>query len=119
LQMLKKIRFDAAFTFVYSPREGTEAAGMENQMETTTKKRRIMEINELQNQISLERNLELLNQEVEILVEGISKTDPDFYTGRTRTNKIVHFSSPRNMLGELFKIKITGAKSWTLTGELS
>ena len=118
LQALERIRFDAAFIFVYSPREGTEAAEMANQVDAAIKKRRVMVINELQNRISLEKNQELLNKELEILVEGISKTDPHVYTGRTRTNKIAHFTTTKKCLGELLKIKIVEAKSWTLFGKL-
>jgi tRNA-2-methylthio-N6-dimethylallyladenosine synthase len=118
LALLEQIRFDSAYTFVYSPREGTKAAAMTTQISPETKKQRIMEVNTLQNRISLEENWKLLNQKVEVLVEGTSKKNPEMYTGRTRTNKIVHFPSQENLLGKLVTLKITDVKSWSLMGKL-
>ncbi|RJX27611.1 MAG: tRNA (N6-isopentenyl adenosine(37)-C2)-methylthiotransferase MiaB [Dethiobacter sp.] len=117
LDMLEKVRFDAAYTFVYSPRKGTKATEMEGQVTSDIKKKRIIILNELQSRISMEVNQQLLGTEQVVLVEGRSKTDPNVYTGRTRTNKIVHFStSEKNLLGMLVNVDITEAKSWTLTG---
>lgn len=117
VDMLEKVRFDAAYIFVYSPRKGTKAAEMEDQVPADVKKRRIVLINEIQSRISLEINQQLLGTEQLVLVEGKSKTDTNFYTGRTRTNKIVHFSTKKNLLGMFVNVEIIGAKSWTLTGK--
>lgn len=120
MDMVEQMRFDSAFTFVYSPRKGTKAAEMENQVPPDVKKQRITKLNEVQNKISLEENEKLLGTVEGILVEGQSKNDPEMYTGRTRTNKIVHFASgepEENLVGKLIKVKITGAKPWNLTGE--
>lgn len=116
LDIVEKVRFDAAFTFVYSPRQGTRAVSMKNQVAPALKKRRIMHLNEIQNKISLEKNQELLGTKQIVLVEGSSKTDPNTYTARTRTNKIVHFSSPKKLLGKLIALEIVEAKPWTLLG---
>ncbi len=118
IEMIREIRFDAAFTFVYSPRSGTKAAEMDDQVLLEEKKSRIMNINELQNKISLEENLKLLGTKQEVLVEGKSKTDHKIYTGRTRTNKIVHFFTDQDLTGQLLNVEIVEAKPWTLTGEL-
>ncbi len=118
IEVLQQVRFDAAFTFVYSPRSGTKAAEMEDQVSLEEKKRRIVTINKVQNNISLEENLKLLGYQQEILVEGKSKTDQNIYTGRTRTNKIVHFSTEEDLTGRLVNLEIVEAKPWTLTGKL-
>jgi len=118
MDMVRRIRFDAAFTFVYSPRKGTRAACMEDQLAPEVKKERIVALNNLQNRISLEKNEKLVGSTREVLVEGRSKTDPEMYTGRTRTNKIVHFCSNEELTGKLVKITITKARPWTLTGQL-
>jgi len=117
VQLMKEVEFDAAYTFIYSPREGTEALKLDGQIDPDEKKKRILTLNEMQGKISLKKNRQLLGTEQEVLVEGRSKTNPERYTGRTRTNKIVHFFSNEDLLGMLIKVKIIEAKSWTLTGE--
>ncbi|MDO9536432.1 MAG: tRNA (N6-isopentenyl adenosine(37)-C2)-methylthiotransferase MiaB [Bacillota bacterium] len=117
IDLMKEVEFDAAYTFIYSPREGTEALKMDGQIEPDVKKKRILTLNQIQGNISLEKNRQLLGTKQEVLVEGRSKTNPEKYTGRTRTNKIVHFFSNENLLGMLVNVKIIEAKSWTLTGE--
>ncbi len=117
LEMVKEIRFDAAYNFVYSPRKGTAAAEMKGQVDKETKTERIILLNKIQNRISLEKNRELIGTKQEVLVEGRSKNNPDMYTGRTRTNKIVHFASPENMVGKMLTVGIVEAKPWTLTGK--
>ena len=116
LDLLEKIRFDAAFTFVYSPRKGTAATEMKGQVPADIKKKRIVALNEIQNRISLEINQLLLGTEQLVLVEGKSKTNPNVYTGRTRTNKIVHFPAGEDLFGKFVIVEITEAKAWTLTG---
>ena len=81
-------------------------------------KRRIVLLNEIQNKISMEINKLLLGTEQQILVEGKSKTDPSVFTGRTRTNKIVHLSADKNLIGKFVNVEITETKSWTLAGNL-
>lgn len=118
LDMMEKVRFDAAFTFVYSERQGTRAATMPEQVPTAEKRARIIALNELQTEISQAINNNLLGTKQELLVEGKSKTDGTHYSGRTRTNKIVHFPANSVAEGELVTVKITEAKAWTLYGRL-
>ncbi len=118
LFMVRDIQFDSAFTFVYSTREGTEASKMEDQIDPETKKKRIMTLNDIQNEISLAKNKKLIDTVQTVLVEGESKTDPNMFTGRTRTNKLVHFPSAFNLVGKLVKVKITEAQPWSLMGEV-
>lgn len=118
IDMVKRIQFDAAYTFVFSPRKGTRAAVMETQVPQEVKKRRIVELNNVQNEISKKKNLELVDTVQEVLVEGKSKTDPNMFTGRTRTNKIVHFSCKEDLTGQLVNVRITEARAWNLMGEV-
>ncbi|TDA67057.1 MAG: tRNA (N6-isopentenyl adenosine(37)-C2)-methylthiotransferase MiaB [Clostridia bacterium] len=116
LDLVERVRFDSAYTFIYSPRAGTKAAGFPDQVEAEVKKNRLVRLVERQNRISQEVNQELLGQEVEVLVEGPSKTNPEVLSGRTRTNKIVIFSGQARP-GELQRVRITEAGAWTLFGE--
>jgi ribosomal protein S12 methylthiotransferase len=95
LDLVSQARFDSAFTFQYSPRPGTEAATMPDQVPPEVVKDRFQRLLQLQERISLEANHALLGAEVELLVErSTSKTDPTRMSGRTRTNKLCHFPAP-------------------------
>ena len=118
LKFLKEIRYDAAYTFLYSKRSGTPAATMENQVPQELKKERLHKLMDAQNEISLEINKSLLNKTVEVMVEGPSKTEPNVYTGHTRTNKIVLWEHKDEQIGDLVKVKITHPQTWVLKGEL-
>ncbi|KGG80262.1 (dimethylallyl)adenosine tRNA methylthiotransferase [Caloranaerobacter azorensis H53214] len=118
LDVVKKVRFDSAFTFLYSIRKGTPAAEMENQVPDDIKHKRFQRLLDTIYPISLEINQELKDKVVEVLVEEISKTDKTKVTGRTRTNKVVHFPGDKTLIGKLVKVKITNPKTWTLEGEL-
>jgi tRNA-2-methylthio-N6-dimethylallyladenosine synthase len=92
LDLVEQARFDSAFTFQYSPRPGTEAATMADQVPPEVVKDRFQRLLQLQERISLEANRALVGTEVELLVErSASKTDPTRMSGRTRTNKLCHF----------------------------
>ncbi|MGI5881862.1 MAG: tRNA (N6-isopentenyl adenosine(37)-C2)-methylthiotransferase MiaB [Dethiobacteria bacterium] len=118
IDLMAKVRFDAAFIFAYSPRQGTRAAGMPGQVAAKIKKKRIVQLNELQNRIGLEKNQGLVGSIQEVLVEGQSKTNKNMFTGRTRTNKIVHFPSAADCLGEFIDIRIEEARGWNLIGAI-
>lgn len=118
LDLVKTVRYDAAFTFVYSPRTGTPAAKMAEQVDQSTSKERLLQLNDLQAQISLEANQELLGKQEELLVEGPSRTDPSRLTGRTRGNKLVHFEGPQDLVGSIVPVRIIRAQTWNLFGEL-
>ncbi len=119
LDFLREIRYDAAYTFLYSKRSGTPAATMEAQVPEQLKKERLHRLMELQNQISLEINEQLNGRTLEVLVEGPSRTDATVWTGRTRTNKIVLWDHcGQEAAGNLVSIKITHPQTWVLKGEL-
>jgi tRNA-2-methylthio-N6-dimethylallyladenosine synthase len=90
LEVMAEARFDNAFMFVYSPRPGTPAAGMDDQVDPQAAQERFARLVDLQQRISLEKNDALVGTTVEVLTEGPSKKDPAVATARTRTNKVVH-----------------------------
>ena len=118
LDVVSKARFDMAYTFLYSKRTGTPAATKEDQVSEETKKERFDRLLALQNTISREINDELLGKEVEVLVEGLSKSSKTTYTGRTRENKIVNFKGSPEIVGKLVRVKLDTIQTWSLLGEI-
>ena len=122
LDVIRQVRYDNAFTFIYSKRTGTPAAKMEDQIPEDIKHKRFNRVLELVNEISKENNTTHQDEVVEILVEGKSKTDDTKFTGRTRQNKLVNFSVKNpdaDLIGKLVNVKITeAALSFSLNGEM-
>ena len=119
LDFLREIRYDAAYTFLYSKRSGTPAATMEAQVEDSVKKERLHRLMEVQNEISLEKNAALKGTVQEVLAEGTSRTDEDVWTGRTGTNKIVLWRKKgQETEGDIVRVRITQPQTWVLKGEL-
>ncbi len=116
LKFLEEVRFDMAFTFIYSKRSGTPAANFPDQIDEELKHKRLDELMKLQNKISLEKNLELNGKVVEVLVEGASKTDKNIYTGRTRQNKLVLFEHGTEKVGDIIDVKINQVQTWLVKG---
>ena len=120
LDFLREIRYDAAYTFLYSKRSGTPAAEMEDQVPQEVKKARLQELMDLQNSISLEINEGLKGQKLKVLVEGPSRTDANVWSGRTSTNKIVLWEkSGSEQAGDLVQVEITQPQTWVLKGRLA
>lgn len=118
LDMVERIHFDAAFTFMYSARSGTRAALMEDQLSIDEKRQRLARLNKIQYQIATEINCTLEGRVEEVLVEGVSKTDPEKLSSRTRTNRIINFSGQKDLIGKLINVKITKAGTFSLFGEV-
>ncbi len=121
LDLIKEVRFDSAYLFLYSKRSGTPAAQMEEQVDKDTKKMRLQQLMEIQNTISSEKNSLFQNKIVEVLVEGLSKNNKNIFTGKTDTGKTVNFTSDFNLdelYGKLIKVRITDPKTWSLNGEM-
>lgn len=118
LSLYREVGYDSAYTFIYSPREGTPAAKMEDNVPMAVKKERLQRLNALVNELSAEKNKAYEGQVVEVLVEGESKNNPDVLAGYTRKNKLVNFKGPKSVIGQLVQVKITAAKTWTLDGEM-
>ncbi len=116
LDVVEKVRFDMAYTFLYSKRAGTPAARRTDQVPEETKKQRFDRLIELQNRISREINEALKGTVQEILVEGPSKTNASILSGRTSTNKIVNFRGSDDLTGKYVRVKISDVQTWSLEG---
>ncbi|EEG78542.1 RNA modification enzyme, MiaB family [Dethiobacter alkaliphilus AHT 1] len=119
LDVVDRVGYDMAFTFLYSPRSGTPAADMPHQVANEVKKERFQRLLEVQNKHSLRHNQEAVGKTVEVLVEGPSKTDPGVMTGRTRSSKTVNFTGENVNAGDLVMVEITQARTWSLLGRKS
>lgn len=117
LAFLREIRYDSAYTFLYSKRSGTPAATMDGQVPEKVKHERLERLMAVQDAISREKNEALLGTEAEVLVEGPSKHDVAVWNGRTRTNKLVLFPHGEEQPGDLVRVKITQPQTWVLKGE--
>lgn len=118
LSFLKQMRYDAAYTFLYSKRSGTPAASMENQVDDIVKKKRLAKLMAVQNEISLQINETFINKTVQVMVEGPSRTDASVYTGRTSTNKLILWQKcGTEKAGDILNVKITHPQTWILKGE--
>ncbi|KNZ70831.1 MiaB family RNA modification protein [Thermincola ferriacetica] len=117
MDLLDKVRYDSAFTFVYNKRSGTPAASMTDQVPDEEKSKRIVELIEFQNKISLEKNLCEVGREHEVLAEGM-KNNQNKVEARTRTNKLVLLNGDSNMIGNMYRVKIVKAGPWHLDGEI-
>lgn len=115
LSLVREVEFDSAFTFIYSPREGTPAAQFSEQIPEELQKERIYRLIELQNSISARKMQKLVGQEVQVLLESRGKTG---LVGRTRTNRLVHLHEDADLIGSLRRVKITEAGNWSLKGEI-
>ncbi len=118
LSLLKEVRFDSAFMFRYSVREGTSAARLTDDVPEETKIARLTRTIDLQKRITAELNRALVGTTLEVLVEGPSEKDPARLFGRTRTGKAVVFTGPSVLQSKLVQVRIVDASAWTLHGEL-
>src|SRR5688500_5552310 len=115
LEVVEEVGYDSAFTFVYSPRRGTEAAELPDQVSDEVKRDRIERLVEVVQRIAAERNAERVGGVEQVLVEGRSRTDERLLRGRTRRNTTVNFTGSAQP-GELVEIEISGSTSTTLRG---
>ncbi len=117
LSFVSEMKFDAAFTFLYSKRSGTPAADMEEQIPQPVKQSRLQRLMDLQNDIALSLNQRWVGREVEVLADGPSKTDPTVYSGRTGQNKIVLWpAAAGDQAGNFRTVKIDSAQTFLLKG---
>ncbi|MBM2823664.1 MAG: modification enzyme, MiaB family [Thermoleophilia bacterium] len=115
LAVVETVRFDSAFTFIFSPRAGTEAAGMPDQVPDEVKHERLERLVEATQRIAAERNAERIGGVEEVLVEGSSRTDPTLLRGRTRRNTMVNFAGSAPA-GSFVMVAIDESTSATLRG---
>jgi tRNA-2-methylthio-N6-dimethylallyladenosine synthase len=109
LSLVEEASYDQAYTFQYSSRPMTDAADMPDHLPKEVVQERFERLVALQERISLERNQALVGRAEEVLVEGSSKKDSSKATGRTRTNRLVHFAAPGSVEGSFRKVRITAA----------
>ena len=118
IDVIKKVRFDSVFSFIYSKRNGTPAAKMENQVPDDIKHKHFDILLDVQNQISREINETYYEKIEEIMVEGLSKNNDQMMTGRTSSGKIVNFPKDDTLKnGDFINVKITKVSTWSLAGE--
>ncbi|HEY6654582.1 MAG TPA: tRNA (N6-isopentenyl adenosine(37)-C2)-methylthiotransferase MiaB [Solirubrobacterales bacterium] len=115
LEVVDEVGYDGAFTFIFSPRRGTEAADLDDQLSHAVKRERMERLVELVQRRARERAERFVGRTMEVLVEGPSRTDPSRLRGRTRHNKTVNFDGTAAP-GELIEVEIGGATSATLSG---
>ena len=121
VELVKEVGYDGAFTFIYSPREGTPAAKLENQLTEEEKHNRLNTLNSFVNESALKGHLKYENKIVEVLVEGPSKNKENILTGYTKQNMLVNFEDSSEKpckIGDLVNVKVTKAYSWHLYGEV-
>lgn len=117
LRVIKKANYDMIYSFIYSKRKGTPAAEYEDQVPPDVTSARFRRLLDTQNAIAHEKNARLVGRTFRVLCDGVSKNDPNMYTGRTPGGKLVHFPSDTDITGEFAEIKITSAETFALFGE--
>ncbi|MFF5993422.1 tRNA (N6-isopentenyl adenosine(37)-C2)-methylthiotransferase MiaB [Lysinibacillus sp. KU-BSD001] len=117
IDLYREVGFEMAFTYIYSPREGTPAAKMVDNVPQEVKKERLQRLNAVVEELSAAALKKYEGQIVEVLVEGSSKKRDDVLAGYTRRNKLVNFAGGKDLVGQLVKVKITSAAAYSLRGE--
>ena len=117
LKVVDYCKYDGAFTFIFSPRVGTPAAKMKDDITAEEKKNRLAILNEKVNKYYKENNEKYLNKIVDVLIEGPSEKDKNLYSGYTDTMKLVNVKCSKDDIGKIIKVKINEAKTWSLDGE--
>ena len=118
LDVVRKAQYDLAFTFLYSVRKGTVAENMDNHINEDVKKDRFDRLLAVVNEAATKTAQVYQDKVVEVLVEGVSKKNPEYMMGRNRQNKLVNFKGKEDLIGKLVNVKITEPKSFSLNGEM-
>lgn len=118
MDLVRQADFEGAFTFIYSPREGTPAATYPNPLTEEQKKERLLTLNKLVNEGYSKGNKRFEGEVVEVLVEGFSEKNNKMLTGYTKHNKLVNFLGDESLIGTLVNVKVEKAYSWHLKGKL-
>lgn len=118
LNVVQQCKFDSAFTFIFSPREGTPASKMKDPVSFPVKSDWLHELNTLINQYSKEANEKYLDQVVPVLLEGVSEKDASKLMGYTDTMKLVNVAGDSSQIGQIVNVKITEIKTWSMDGEV-
>ncbi len=117
LKLVDEVKYDSAFTFIYSPRRGTPAAKMEDNITKEEKSKRFQElVKHLEVSVS-ESSQKMVGNIYDVLVDGVSKTDENMLSGYTESNKLVNFKGDIHQVGRIIKVKITESHTYSLIGE--
>lgn len=117
LRLLTEVEYDMAYTFIFSKRSGTPAAAMKTQVDDETKKRRLQELMDVQNEISLRKNREMVGKTFTVIAEGPSKKNKENWFGRTSGNKMILFPYRDGMhIGDTMQVRVDRAQTWILAG---
>ena len=119
LDVVNICKYDSAFTFIFSPREGTPAAKMKDDTPLSVKEERLHRLNELVNKYAREANDRYLGKIVPVLLENVSEKNDGMLVGYTDTMKLVNVKAPKSMLGEIVNVKIMDVKTWSMDGEVA
>lgn len=117
LELMKRVCFDSAFTFIYSPRIGTKAAEMDDPVSAEEKGKWFRELLDVQSECGSRSYQKYVGKIVRVLCEGKGRTSDEYFTGKSRENIIVDFNGDENDIGTFLNVKITEAKAWALVGE--
>ena len=118
LKLAEECKYDSAFTFIYSPREGTPAAKMEDNVSKEEKEQRLYKLNEIINKYAKEANDKLVGKVMKVLLENVSEKDENMLAGYTDTMKLVNVKADKKYIGKIVNVKITDAKTWSLDGKI-
>jgi tRNA-2-methylthio-N6-dimethylallyladenosine synthase len=118
LDVVNTCKFDLAYTFIYSPRVGTPASKMEDNIPLEVKESRLQILNELINKYAKEANDKLLNTNVSVLLENVSNK-PGYLMGYSDTNKVVNVKAPLTYIGKIVNVEVIDSKTWSLTGKIN
>ena len=119
LDVVNKCKYDSAFTFIFSPREGTPAAKMKDDIPLSVKEERLHRLNEVVNKYALLANEKYLGKIVPVLLENVSEKGEGKLVGYTDTMKLVNVKASKDMLGKIVLVKITDVKTWSMDGEIA
>lgn len=117
LELMKKVCFDSAFTFIFSPRVGTKAAEMDDPVSAEEKGKWFRELLDVQSECGSKSYGKYVGKTLRVLCEGEGRTDSKYFTGKSRENIIVDFNGNENDIGTFVNVRITEAKAWALIGE--
>jgi tRNA-2-methylthio-N6-dimethylallyladenosine synthase len=118
LEVMKEVRFDDAFTYRYNPREGTTAFEMPDVVANDVKRQRLEQVIEMQRSTGQSRAAERIGNEINVLVEGVSKKDPGELLARTEWDAMVVFPGPRSKIGQFQRVRLSSILGTTFRGEI-
>lgn len=119
LDLVREVRYDALFTFLFSPRPGTPASRLPDPVPKEEKQRRFASLVDLQNEISAEKHAAYVGKRVRVLVDGLSRDERFDLTARTNGGRLVHLRGDESRLGTFAEAEITGSSTWSLFGTIS